>query len=182
VQSGAVPTIRDADADPNGPDVNLVIGWRADPGVNEWYGGLDEADAASIRADWQDPWCQRGIIELDGRAVGYIQWYQADADIERAYHLPPGPAYWGIDLFIGLPERFGQGIGTAAVRMLSDRLLDDGVADTVVIDPRRDNARAIRCYEKAGFTYAHDLPHHELHDGVWYDGVLLIKRSAPTPG
>ena len=92
---------------------------------------------------------------------------------------PNGPVYWGIDLYLGLPELFGQGIGTQVVRDLSDQLLADGTADMMVIDPQIRNQRAIRSYAKAGFSRSHPLPHHELHDGDWMDAVLMTKTARP---
>lgn len=158
-------------------DIELLIAWRADRGVNEWYGGLEEATPEAIRADWDDEaWCERGIIEVDGRPVGFVQWYEADNETTAVYRLPIGPTYWGIDIFLGEPSLFGQGIGTSVVRKLSDQLLHDHITDVVVIDPHQRNKRAIRSYEKAGFVYSHDLPAHETQDGIIYDAVLMTKR------
>ena len=47
----------------------------------------------------------------------------------------------------------GQGHGSAFVRQHCARLFDAG-APAVGTDPRPDNARAIRAYEKAGFVIA----------------------------
>ncbi len=158
-------------------DIEILIAWRADRRVNEWYGGLEEATPEAIQADWDDEaWCERGIIEVDGRPVGFVQWYEADAEALALYRLPIGPTYCGIDIFLGEPSLFGQGIGTSVVRMLSNQLLDDHSADVVVIDPHQRNKRAIRSYEKAGFTFSHDLPAHETQDGTTYDAVLMTKR------
>jgi aminoglycoside 6'-N-acetyltransferase len=158
-------------------DIELLIAWRADRRVNEWYGGLEGATPEAIQADWDDEaWCERGIIEVNGRPIGFVQWYEADAETTAVYRLPMGPRYWGIDIFIGEPSMFGHGIGTSVVRLLSNRLLEEHLADIVVIDPHQRNKRAIRSYEKAGFTYSHDLPAHETQDGITYDAVLLTKR------
>lgn len=159
-------------------DIELLIEWRADPRVNHWYGGLTESTPEVLRADWDDEaWCERGIIELGGRPIGFIQWYPVDEGVEQIYRLPNGPTYWGIDMYLGLPDLFGQGLGTQVVRDLSDALLRDGTADVVVIDPQIRNQRAIRSYEKAGFVHSHPLPHHELHDGEWMDAVLMVKTT-----
>lgn len=167
------PSVRPMTCD----DIELLIAWRADRGVNEWYGGLEEATPEAIRADWDDEaWCERGIIEVDDRPVGFVQWYEADVESIALYRLPISPTYWGIDIFLGEPSLFGQGIGTSVVRMLSNQLLDDHIADVVVINPHQRNSRAIRSYEKAGFAYSHDLPAHETQDGITYDGVLMTKR------
>jgi hypothetical protein len=52
-------------------DIELLIAWRADRRVNEWYGGFEQATPEAIQADWDDEaWCERAIIEVDGRPVG----------------------------------------------------------------------------------------------------------------
>jgi RimJ/RimL family protein N-acetyltransferase len=82
----SVPTVRPIIHD----DIELLIAWRADRRVNEWYGGFEQATPEAIQADWDDEaWCERGIIEVDGRPVGFVQWYEADADaiVPTVYRL-----------------------------------------------------------------------------------------------
>jgi aminoglycoside 6'-N-acetyltransferase len=55
-----------------------------------------------------------------------------------------------IDIFVG-DDFAGRGIGTAAVKQGVEMLLARG-HHRVTIDPDAQNAAAIRCYEKAGFT------------------------------
>jgi RimJ/RimL family protein N-acetyltransferase len=132
----------------------------------------------AIQADWDDEaWCERGIIEFNGRPIGFVQWYEADAETTAVYRLPMGPRYWGIDIFIGEPSMFGRGIGTSEVRMLSNQIRNDHIADVVVIDPHQRNTRAIRSYVKVGFTYSHDLPAYETQDGITCDAILMTKRA-----
>ena len=40
-------------------------------------------------------------------------------------------------------------------------------ADALCIDPRVDNQRAIRCYEKAGFSYVKTKQQGEKVSGEW---------------
>ena len=40
-------------------------------------------------------------------------------------------------------------------------------ADALCIDPRADNQRAIRCYEKAGFSYVKTKQQGEKVSGEW---------------
>ena len=77
----------------------------------------------------------------------------------------------GIDLSIGVPELVGKGHGSAIVRQFTEELFEEG-APRVIIDPDPTNARAIRAYEKAGFT-AFDTR------TTIYGPALLMKRDAP---
>lgn len=38
-------------------------------------------------------------------------------------------------------------------------------ANAVILDPHKNNPRAIRAYQKSGFRIIEDLPEHELHEG-----------------
>ena len=60
------------------------------------------------------------------------------------------PGVWGIDQFIAEPTLLGRGFGTAMVRAFVARLFENPAVTRVQTDPSPGNARAIRCYEKAG--------------------------------
>ncbi len=63
----------------------------------------------------------------------------------------PGPSdAVGVDLSIGDPGKLSQGIGSAALREFTERLVKQGYR-TIIIDPDPDNRRAVRAYESAGF-------------------------------
>ncbi len=62
--------------------------------------------------------------------------------------LPTGAR--AIDTFIGEPDMLGRGHGARYLRLLAQRLRDEG-APIVAIDPDVDNLRARRAYENAGF-------------------------------
>ena len=86
----------------------------------------------------------------------------------NSWYLPPGSR--GIDQSIGVPELLGRGHGSAFIRQFIEGKLASG-APRIVTDPDPGNARAIRAYEKAGFskTKLVDTP-----DGV----ALLMVRNA----
>ena len=47
------------------------------------------------------------------------------------------------------------------------------VMERWVMDPMTWNRRAIRCYEKCGYSKARILPQNELHEGEWHDCWLM---------
>ena len=85
---------------------------------------------------------------------------------------------YGVDLFIGEPELWDQGIGTKTLSALIGYLFGELGALRVVIDPRVSNARAIRCYERCGFSKIKILPEHELHEGIHRDAWLMSVERA----
>ena len=93
------------------------------------------------------------IIVVDHTDIGEIQAYDLrDYPTESKEIDIPNAA--GLDLFIGEPEWRDRGVGTRAVRQFIDEIIFaiPGI-ETCVIDPDPANKRAIRSYEKAGFTY-----------------------------
>jgi len=62
----------------------------------------------------------------------------------------------GIDLSIGEATKLSKGIGTKVLAEFVSRLKGLGY-QTIIIDPDADNHRAIRAYEKAGFSIIKEL-------------------------
>ena len=149
-------------------DYALMSAWLSDPRVLEFFDGRD--NPLSIR-DARQKYSPRimgeenttpCIIENDGDAIGYVQFYPKDVQ-----------DVWGLDQFIGIPDKWSQGLGTRIVRLMLDYLFTNKHASRCVLDPQVLNLRAIRCYEKAGFQKARLLRRHELHEGELRDCWLM---------
>lgn len=130
-------------------DLAMIAEWLAEPHVAKWWGDVD-TEIASIREHLDSISVEPLIVELDGRPIGYIQSYDPHLEDDHPYQDQPFGTL-GIDLSIGIPELVGIGHGSAIVRQFVDELFVEG-ALRVIIDPDPANARAIRAYEKAGFT------------------------------
>ena len=130
--------------------------WLTRPHVEEWWGAADpmaevaEFYAASI-TESVPHWCY--IAELNGEATGFIQSYTPAAFHEDGWWLDENdPTVRGIDQFLANAHQLGQGLGTSMVRAFVEKVFaDDQSVTRVQTDPDPTNARAIRCYEKAGF-------------------------------
>ena len=94
----------------------------------------------------------RPYIALEnGVPIGYIQSYVAMGAGDGWWPDERDPGARGIDQFLADPGRLGRGLGTAMVRAFVSELFADPEVTRVQTDPAPANARAIRCYEKAGF-------------------------------
>jgi aminoglycoside 6'-N-acetyltransferase len=164
-------------------DVALMARWLSDPRVLEFYEGRDNPhDEPKVREVFIDDDAGgeevRCICEWEGRPIGYIQFYPVDEEGEGCYDCGPGPLTYGVDLFIGEPECWGRGIGTALLRLVVDHVVERCGARRVVIDPVVTNVRAIRSYEKCGFRKVKVLPRHEYSEGKWTDNWLMVYQPA----
>ena len=167
-------------------DYKLLAKWLSDPAILEFYEGRDnpfdlekvkEKYAHRTRGESDVTPC---IIEFENHAIGYIQYYKVDAeeyqvqdkiDLER-YSNP-----YGIDLFIGETNYWNKGIGTHIVKGMIDYLIENEKADVVFIDPQVNNKRAIKCYERCGFTTISVVEKRELHEGEYRDSLIMFTSS-----
>lgn len=168
-------------------DYALLLGWLTTPAVLQWYEGRDqEFDLADILDEYgpggelEREGTEPAIVELDGRAVGYVQLYELTehaADFGLDDHPDGGRGIWSLDLYIGEPHLHGTGVGRRVVRSVAEHLLRDRAARDVVIMPYPENERAVRAYTAAGFVAEAIVPEHEMHEGVMRDGLRMRYRA-----
>ena len=147
-------------------DMPMVQRWLAQPHVAEWW--HDPETLEFVGSDLDHPDLAQFIVSVDGRPFAYLQCYQIGD-----WHVSFGPqpeGTRGLDQFIGEADMLGRGHGSAFIRAFIDGLFARGVP-RMVIDPRPDNPRAIRAYEKAGFEKAGMV---DTPDGP----ALLMVRNA----
>lgn len=130
-------------------DLPLLALWLAEPHLREWWGDPVES-LAEIREAMDSIETEPLIVELDGEPIGYLQSYDPHLEDSHPYRDQPTGTL-GIDISLGTPELLGKGHGSAIIRQFVDELFAEG-APRVIIDPDPANGRAIRAYEKAGFT------------------------------
>lgn len=170
-------------------DYQLMSRWLSDERVLEFYDGRDNPLSVEGAREKYGP-RSRGegsvvscILELAGRAIGYLQFYRTDDFDEwrTSIGLERDPERYSIDIFIGEPELWNRGLGTRALRYVLDHVFGERHASAVVITPFAWNERAIRCYEKAGFRKVRLMPELELHEGKLQDEWLMVAEPPSRP-
>ena len=166
-------TLRPMTAD----DLPLMHAWLARDHVRQWWGDERFDTLESVAAKYLPrilaegrvtPW----IALLGGTPIGYCQSYVVAGDDFWPDETDPGAR--GCDQFIGEVELLGRGVGAELVRALADAIFRDPAVAKIQTDPSPDNARAVRCYEKAGFRAARDV--------ITPDGpALLMIRERVSP-
>jgi aminoglycoside 6'-N-acetyltransferase len=148
-------------------DLPLIRHWLANPHVAQWW--HDPAEQFElVSGDLGHPDMAQFIVASDQAPFGYLQCYNLSAWNAGFGTQPEGTR--GVDQFIGEPDMVDRGHGSAFIRVFLDRLLTAGTS-RVVTDPDPANARAIRAYEKAGFSRDRLV---ETPDGT----ALLMVRNA----
>ena len=131
--------------------------WVNTPHVREWWDALPTLDHVAAkytpRIFGREP-THSFIVEAYRKPIGYIQNYRIEDYPDYAGHLAADPDAAGVDLFVGESDYIGRGTGSAILReFLRAVVFADQSATECIIGPEIGNRRAIRSYEKAGFTY-----------------------------
>lgn len=144
--------------------------WLRTPEVQQWWGSTASAQARMHLAR-DSTTAIRRIIDLDGEPIGYAQAMDIDAAQPVATADIPAGA-WDCDLFIGSGRHRGQGLGQAALRLLSNEVFGStlAVACSMLVSIR--NERAARATEKAGFRWVR-ITHDPMLGPCW---VMLRQR------
>ncbi|MGA7988726.1 MAG: GNAT family N-acetyltransferase [Candidatus Dormiibacterota bacterium] len=164
-------------------DHELIVGWRNRPHVREWWDPDDppltmEAAIEEFReaAEAIQPTVMC-VIERAGIPAGYLQFYPWDAEREYLEEvgvtLPAGA--WGIDIFIGEAGLLGQGLGSRAVRLISDHLFAEEGASAVALATEVGNTRAQAAYVRAGMRAIRQFLDTDLRDGQRVESILMIR-------
>jgi aminoglycoside 6'-N-acetyltransferase len=162
-------------------DYDVMARWLNDERVKVFWHGASETFPMDRVLEKYGP-RTRGeapttpcFITLLAWPIGYIQFYRTDdwAEWRDTIGLHPDSDRWALDIVIGEPELWNKGLGTRAIRSLLTFLFQQRGAREVVLSPVATNARAIRCYEKAGFRKVRLVPNGEFLDGRWEDAWLM---------
>ena len=138
-------------------DLPMLPEWIGRAHVREWWTG-EEADLPAeafrelylprvMAVEQVRPY----IALLEGRPIGYAQSYVAKGSGGGWWEGIDDPGVRGIDQFLCDASDLGKGLGTRMVKAFVERLFSDPAVTRIQTDPDPANARAIRCYEKAGF-------------------------------
>ena|SRR3990167_5345629 len=117
------------------------------------------------------------IISVNDQPIGYIQCcdlyaYRTLTPNPKGLFTHENPGTFCIDLFIAESDYLNKGYGTKIVKEFTKKLMDEFDANKILIDPAASNKRAIRCYEKAGFTIL-----GSAYDGVTECTVMQLMKN-----
>ncbi len=152
--------------------------WLARPHWTAWWGPAPTlAEVEAEYGAWiADPsQVQPHIALLDGQPFGYIQSYVAMNSGDGWWTDVTDPGVRGIDQSIADADQLNRGLGTAMVRAFVNKLFQDPQVTRIQTDPDPRNARAIRCYEKAGFQ-----PMREVQTPGGTALLMICERPAST--
>jgi RimJ/RimL family protein N-acetyltransferase len=101
------------------------------------------------------------VICLSGRAIGEIGYRYEDSEQQSA----------SVDIKIGEPSLWGQGLGTEAVKLFVAYLFDRLNVQHIIAQPGDWNIRSIRLFEKCGFI---EIRRERLPATDFFDGGIGV--------
>ncbi|PGM91377.1 GNAT family N-acetyltransferase [Bacillus cereus] len=158
-------------------DAPIISKWLTDPEILQYYEGRDNPQSVEeVLAHFiHNPNSneKRCLVEFDEMPIGSIQMYPVDFEWKALYGYEESQNVWGMDQFIGEPLFLGKGIGTKLVQAAITYIMKEVGAEAIAMDPKVNNERAIKCYEKCGFKKVKILKEHELHEGKLEDCWMM---------
>jgi len=94
--------------------------------------------------------------------------------VQFAEELEPKYRHASIDVFVA-PAHQSRGVCTEAIELVVEHLLRERGHHRITIDPAADNAAAIACYSKAGFTPVGvmRLAERDADGRGWHDALMM---------
>lgn len=140
-------------------DAHKLQEWLCQPHVAPWWGDPWLAVEDALRR----PPDTCAIIVADDVEVGYLCWQQPRQEELSAAGLTDLPERLvDIDILIGEPAAIDQGVGPRALGLVLDRLRADPSVAFGGVGTSEANPRAMRAFEKAGFSLF-----REFQDPEW---------------
>jgi len=144
-------------------DLPTFESWLHEPHFGRWF--LQDATIEEELADNRN--AIRGddpavvlIVELDGRSIGWCQWYSWWDYPTEAAEYDAAPAELGIDYGIGDPLLVGRGVGSQLIATLVERVREARPAASILSGPSAANRASCAVLEKNGFVLVdtRDIP------------------------
>ena len=154
---------------PAGSDAADIVRHGRDPEITKAYGANPDElppldlDAATSVLDALSAHPHAWVIEYDGRFSGQARLDNVDlTDLRATYAVGLNRA-----------ELLGQGLGAEVTRLVLDYAFGELGLHRVGLRVLANNTRAIRCYERSGFTHEGRERESTFVDGAWQDDLMM---------
>lgn len=124
-------------------DMPILLEWLQRPHVRQWWGGGDDS-LEKVREHYtRDFDTTKRFILIEATSATPLGYFQ--------YYLKPNGVI-GIDQFLASAENLNKGLGVIVISKFIEMVCQKHSPRQIIADPHPNNSRAIRCYEKVGFS------------------------------
>lgn len=142
-------TVRDMTA----ADLLMIGGWLREPHVARWWS--DEPAEQLAEFDEAITGCDPShvlVVEVEGRPVGWAQWYRWADSPDEAPQYGATEHDFGIDYGIGATADVGRGMGTELIALLVHQVRQEHPGAPILVAVATPNVASRRVLEKNGFV------------------------------
>lgn len=167
-------------------------------GASTFLRPLEKSDAPALARWFNDPEVRRGLasyrpVSLESEEQLLARFAQSDTDfvlgIGRCedgallgttglHHIDARNRHAMFGIVLGDTSAWGKGHGTEATRLMAGWAFDSLNLNRVWLQVFEDNLRAVRVYEKVGFSHEGVLRQHMWRDGQYCDCYLMAMVRA----
>ena len=155
-----------------------LLAWNNDPQVLEFAEGDDVQSRTldEVQRIWRSISVNAHcfLMERDGEPIGEC-WLQR-MNLQRLVARHPGQDVRRIDIAIGVPALWGQGLGREAVALLLDFGFRREGVDVIYACVDAENSRSRRMFESLGFAVAAGID-HAAGSGAAAEHDLALTRA-----
>ena len=109
-----------------------------------------------------EPGAGLALAQVDGTAVGFAAWYRPEAAVTK------------LDRLYVLPRHHGAGAGRALIEHVAAAGRGAG-CERLTLNVNRNNAKAIRAYERCGFAIR-DRGDFPIGDGFVMEDFIMVRE------
>lgn len=112
------------------------------------------------------------VIQVDGDDMGTVWLEKESPDDQEAV----------LGILIGRGDRLGQGVGRAAIRLALTQAQSRLHFGSVRLNVRKNNTRAIACYQHCGFNVSREGEGRNQHGELlqFYEMKMAVDRTPAT--
>lgn len=129
-------------------DFCMLKAWMDQPYVTQVYG--DSGPWLEELYGGEYDFIRCFVAELDGKPVGFGQYYDCNLGGEAWYEAPEPDVLYSMGLFVGESDRLNQGIGSALCLALMTDIADNTNCQTVLMQAKTPAAAAL--LKRCGFV------------------------------
>ena len=144
-------------------DIDKFPVWYERIGGTELFSNLIPSSFVSFEDSNALRWF---IIMDDNDEIGTIWFERKD----------PGKMIYDLGIYLNRIDLFGKGVGRTVIKSAMDTILSETDLQELYLDVRKENIRAIRCYESMGFKTV------QVWDKTIESGKIKVLRMKLQPG
>jgi RimJ/RimL family protein N-acetyltransferase len=174
-------------------DRRRVYDWMTSPGIVERMMGPPDFPDSEVPSyeEFVESWVEHYWTHVSGELGRLFLIVSAGVKVGVIAHndvvtTAAGDRASELDMWLRGPGHTGRGIGRAAIAALLPRLAQDAGVETAFLQPSARNTRAIRCYEKAGFSRvalgSEQAAAHFRTEPDYSDSVFLSQKLVESAG